>query len=121
MAPELPREWFEQLTAEQRVMVRVNGRDSYRWVARRKRNEVLDCRNYALHAAYSIGLHTLTDKRWQKIEATVQPALDLFPAGKKSTPAPQPSGQSTAEAPRPAAPKPQPDPQRPARPTGRAW
>lgn len=75
---ELPREWYEQLTAEQRVLVKVQGRDVYRWLPRRPRNEVLDCRNYALHAAMGLGLHRHTDARWSQIEAAVQPAPDLF-------------------------------------------
>lgn len=75
---ELPREWYEQLTAEQRILTKVKGRDTYKWVPRRKRNEVLDCRNYALHAAFSLGLHNYTDKKWQQLEQAVQPPEDLF-------------------------------------------
>lgn len=75
---ELPREFYEQLTAEQRVLSKINGRDAYRWVKRRPRNEQLDNRNYALHAAYGLGLHRYTDRDWCRIEAAVQPAPDLF-------------------------------------------
>jgi phage terminase large subunit GpA-like protein len=75
---ELPREWFEQLTAEQRILVKVNGKEVFRWVKRRPRNEVLDNRNYALHAAFGLGLHNYTDKRWSDLEAAVQPSRDLF-------------------------------------------
>ena len=75
---ELPREFFEQLTAEQRVLARVNGREAYRWIKRRPRNEQLDNRNYALHAAMGIGLHKYTDAQWSRLEAAVQPAFDLF-------------------------------------------
>lgn len=115
MAPELPREWFEQLTAEQRILVKVNGKDAYRWVPRRKRNEVLDCRNYALHAAYSLGLHNFTDKRWQQLEAAVQPAADLFTsAAPVPTQAqPQPS-EAPAEQTKATTPPPRRPPQRPA-------
>lgn len=96
----LPREWFEQLTAEQRILTKVAGRDAYRWVKRRPRNEVLDCRNYALHAAMSLGLHNFTDKKWQQLEAALQPPADLFshpvaalpPAATASeAPAPEPA------------------------------
>ena len=122
MAPELPREWFEQLTAEQRVMVRVAGKDTYRWVPRRKRNEVLDCRNYALHAAYSLGLHTFTDKRWTQIEAAVQPAADLFTG---AAPAPVQQAQpvpAVVDTPKPATTQPQqPTRRQPQRPAGRFW
>lgn len=90
MAADLPREWFEQLTAEQRVLAKIDGRDTYRWVKRRPRNEVLDCRNYALHAAMGLGLHNNTDARWAQIEAAVQPPEDLFSRGAVAAPAPTP-------------------------------
>lgn len=80
---ELPREWYEQLTAEQRILTKVNGKDAYRWVKRRPRNEVLDCRNYALHAAMASGVHKWTEAKWLQLEQAVQPSQDLF-----STPAP---------------------------------
>lgn len=126
MAPELPREWFEQLTAEQRVLVKVNGKDTYRWVPRRKRNEVLDCRNYALHAAYSLGLHNprvFTDQRWAQIEAAVQPSADLFTAARQ--PLAADAAAQAADQPTPQQPKPQPKPL-PTRPRqhqaqGRVW
>ena len=76
---ELPREFYEQLTAEQRVLAKINGREAYRWIKRRPRNEQLDNRNYALHAAMASGLHRYDDARWQKLEAAVQPDTnDLF-------------------------------------------
>ncbi|KQP39668.1 terminase [Pseudorhodoferax sp. Leaf274] len=92
---ELPREFYEQLTAEQRVLSKVNGRDAYRWIKRRPRNEQLDNRNYALHAAYRLGLHKFTDKDWAKVEAAVQPPADLFSspvpeAAPEPVPAPAP-------------------------------
>ena len=77
---ELPREWYEQLTAEQRILAKVQGRDVYKWVKRRPRNEVLDCRNYALHAAMANGLHRWTEAKWLQLEQAVQPAADLFSA-----------------------------------------
>lgn len=76
---ELPREFYEQLTAEQRVLARVNGREAYRWIKRRPRNEQLDNRNYALHAAMGMGLHKYTDAQWTRLEERVQPSdMDLF-------------------------------------------
>ena len=75
---ELPREFYEQLTAEQRVLAKVNGREAYRWIKRRPRNEQLDNRNYAMHAAMCLGLHKYTDAQWARLEAQVQPAADLF-------------------------------------------
>ena len=82
---ELPREFYEQLTAEQRVLAKVNGKESYRWIKRRPRNEQLDNRNYNIHAAMAQGLHKYTDAQWSRLEAQVQPPADLF-----SLPAAQP-------------------------------
>jgi terminase, large subunit len=73
-----PREWFEQLTAEQRIPTRGPTGTVERWVKRRARNEVLDCRNLALHAAYMRGLHQKAEAQWRQIEAAVQPPPDLF-------------------------------------------
>lgn len=75
---ELPREWYEQLSAEQRILSKIQGRDTYRWVKRRPRNEVLDCRVYALHAAFGLGAHRYTEAKWLQLEAAVQPPADLF-------------------------------------------
>lgn len=75
---QLPREFFEQLTAEQRILTKKAGKEVYVWVKRRPRNEALDCRNYAMHAAMGLGIHKYTDARWQQLEAMVQPAIDLF-------------------------------------------
>lgn len=75
---ELPREFYEQLTSEQRILAKVQGKDVYKWVKRRQRNEDLDCRNYALHAAMAQGLHKYADARWLQVEQLVQPPLDLF-------------------------------------------
>ena len=77
---ELPREFYEQLTAEQRVLAKVNGRDAYRWIKRRPRNEQLDNRNYAMHAVMGLGVNKFTDEKWQRLEASVQPPVDLFSA-----------------------------------------
>ena len=75
---DLPREWYEQLTAEQRVLVSTTTGTIERWIKRRPRNEVLDTRNYAVHAAYMLGLHTFKDARWLQVEQAVQPPRDLF-------------------------------------------
>ena len=83
---ELSREFYEQLTAEQRVLAKVQGRDQYKWVKRRPRNEQLDTRNYALHAAMGQGLHKYTDAQWARLEAQVQPPEDLFSAASAQHP-----------------------------------
>lgn len=78
MPQGLPREWYEQLTAEHRVPFRAAGGEVLRWVKRRRRNEKLDGRNYATHSAYMLGLDRLSDARWLQIEQAVQPPRDLF-------------------------------------------
>ncbi|WP_312593971.1 phage terminase large subunit family protein [Comamonas terrigena] len=90
----LPREWYEQLTAEQRILTKVNGKDTYRWVKRRPRNEVLDCRNYSLHAAMCLGLHKWADTRWQQQEQAVQPPQDLFSPASTAPSVPVPAAQA---------------------------
>lgn len=75
---DLPREWYEQLTAEQRVPMKASGGTVLRWIKRRPRNEKLDCRNYATHAAYMLGADRWSDAKWQQLESAVQPAPDLF-------------------------------------------
>ncbi len=94
----LPKEWYEQLTAEQRVLVSGAGGTIERWIKRRPRNEVLDTRNYALHALYMHGVPTWADKRWVQQEAAVQPPADLFnPANPIRLAAPlTPAGQPIA-------------------------
>lgn len=111
---DLPREFYEQLTAEQRILVKAGGRDTYKWVKRRPRNEDLDCRNYALHAAFSLGLHNFTDRRWAQVEAAVQPAADLFSAPAATVAPPEPARPIEAAAATQPSPKP-PAQRRPAR------
>lgn len=108
---ELPREWYEQLTAEQRIPVRTATGETYRWVKRRPRNEALDCRNYATHAAYMLGLPGLGDAGWSRLEQAVQPDPDLFTpaAAVQTTDRPgvdedQPSGLPRRPPPRSASP-----------------
>lgn len=114
---DLPDEWYQQLTAEQRILVRTQkGGEAFRWVKRRPRNEVLDCRNYALHAAFILGLDCYGEKRWQQLEARVQPPVDLFSAPPSApaavavpaVPADVPQVTPAARAPRAAASRPQP-------------
>jgi phage terminase large subunit GpA-like protein len=46
------KEWFEQLTAEKLVKEKIKGRVQVYWKQTRKRNEALDCRQYATAALY---------------------------------------------------------------------
>ena len=75
----LPAEFYEQLTAEVRVLQRTASGEQFRWVKRQQRNEVLDCTVYALFAAHMLDLHRYTDKMWAKLESAVNPPMaDLF-------------------------------------------
>ncbi len=76
---ELPHEFYHQLTAEHRMMVKTARGEEYRWVKVRSRNEVLDTTVYAIFASHMRGLNTFTQKMWDQLEASVQPANgDLF-------------------------------------------
>jgi len=75
----LSDEFYEQLTAEVRVLQKTATGEQYRWIKRRQRNEVLDCTVYAVFAAHSLDLHRYTDKMWDKLESAVNPLMsDLF-------------------------------------------
>lgn len=87
---QLDREWYEQLTAEHRILVRTPTGEVQRWVKRRPRNEVLDCRNYALHAAVMVGLQGWSEAKWSQVRQAVQPPRDLFSIDMPAVPAAAP-------------------------------
>lgn len=109
-----PREWFEQLSAEHRIPAKTATGTVERWVKRRPRNEVLDTRNYALHAAYMLGMNQWNERRWRQEEAAKQPPPDLF------TPPPADAAIVVAGA-SPVPPAPPPAARRPAASAGRSW
>ena len=80
---ELPATFFPGLTAESRVPVRTARGVEYRWVnPPGRRNEPLDCTVYAIFCTHALGLHTRTQREWDRLEQAVQPATqDLFVAG----------------------------------------
>jgi phage terminase large subunit GpA-like protein len=86
---DLPPEFYHQLTAEARVPQRTSRGIEYRWVnTKRARNEVLDCTVYAIFCTHALGLHTYTDKMWERLEQAVQPAnQDLFASPPAAAPA----------------------------------
>lgn len=77
---DLPPEFYLQLTAESRVPQRTARGIEYRWVnTRRARNEVLDCTVYAIFCTHALGLHTYTEKMWERLEEAVNPRMrDIF-------------------------------------------
>jgi len=102
---QLPDEFYQQLVAEVRIMVRSNASEQYKWVKKKAgiRNEVLDCTVYALFIAEVLELRTYSKKRWEQLELAVQPLIqDLFSKPevekevipeKQTPPAKQASGQ----------------------------
>jgi terminase, large subunit len=77
---DLQPEFYTQLTAESRVPQRTARGVEYRWVnTKRHRNEVLDCTVYAIFCTHAMGLHTYTDKMWDKVQEAVCPRVrDIF-------------------------------------------
>lgn len=77
---DLPATFYPGLTAESRVPVRTARGLDYRWVnTKRARNEPLDCTVYALFCTHALGLHTRTQREWERLAAAVQPpTADLF-------------------------------------------
>jgi phage terminase large subunit GpA-like protein len=101
--PMYPREFFDQLTAEERVLESTtSGAGKYKWVKVRERNEALDCRVYARAAAMSLRLDMRRDAEWRAIEEQVgaQVVEDVQPW---SPPPPPAEPERTAPAARPAA------------------
>lgn len=65
---EYPEEYFKGLTAEVMTTDAIRGFDRLRW-RKTGRNEPLDCRVYAVAAAYSAGMDKLTAAAWAALEA----------------------------------------------------
>lgn len=65
--PQYDEEYFKQLTAEQLMKRKVNGKTVYLWVKTRERNEVLDCRNYARAAASMFGMDRFKPSDWNQL------------------------------------------------------
>lgn len=67
--PEYSKEYFRQLTAEQRVRRTINGQTITRWEKKYERNEALDCRVYARAAAFVYGIDRFIDDQWKQLES----------------------------------------------------
>lgn len=97
---ELPANFYQQLTAEYRVLARTQSGDQYRWIKPSgRRNEVLDCTVYSMFAIQTLDLHRYTEKMWEKLEAAVQPPTgDMFalPAPAPVNPAGAPGDSSSS-------------------------
>lgn len=114
LAADLPDEFYEQMTSEQRVLARTARGHRYVWVKDGgKRNEAWDCSVYALFAAHALDLHRFTEAMWGRLRDRVAPTQgDLLsapaPAAPRETAAPaaadqvEPSAPSAAPAEKPA-------------------
>ncbi len=108
---DLPDDFYEQLTAERRLVRYVKGHRRTEWVkAKAARNEALDLSVYNLAAAYFLGLHRMRDADWEKLQLRVNPPTkDLFVTAAK---APAPETPAHEALPEPPAPSPQPQQRR---------
>jgi phage terminase large subunit GpA-like protein len=72
----LPEDYFEQLTAEERVTLRTARGPVERWVKPYSgvRNEAWDLWVYALFAAHAMDTHRYTEARWKRLAELVAPA-----------------------------------------------
>ncbi|MGE3596652.1 MAG: phage terminase large subunit family protein [Dehalococcoidia bacterium] len=98
----LPDDYFEQLTAEQRVRQRTAHGDVWRWVkpSSSTRNEAWDLWVYCLWAAHVLDLPKYRAAQWDRLEQFVAPRQgDLLTAPTEPAPAPPPD----QPAPKPAA------------------
>ncbi|MCC6366348.1 MAG: phage terminase large subunit family protein [Bryobacterales bacterium] len=69
--PQMPEEFFKQLTAEQLVTKVVKGYRHPEWVKTRERNEALDTRIYGQAAAAQYGIDRFTERHWKALEDQV--------------------------------------------------
>lgn len=86
---DLAPEFYTQLTAESRVPQRTARGIEYKWVnTKRHRNEVLDCTVYAIFCTHALGLHTYTEKMWDRLQEVVCPRVqDIFSSDPDAGPA----------------------------------
>jgi phage terminase large subunit GpA-like protein len=89
-------EHFRQLCAEQLVTIKDRrGRMRREWQQLRARNEALDCRVYAMAAAYDIQVQRYREEHWKTLEDAAK--ANLFGGtALDAEPAPQPNPQNTA-------------------------
>ena len=70
--PAYDAEYFKQLTAERKVKRKTRqGYIRFEWQKVRERNEVLDCRAYAMAAMETLRLDRWTDQDWQAARANL--------------------------------------------------
>jgi phage terminase large subunit GpA-like protein len=78
-SPQLPDEFFKQLTAEQLVPKVLKGYRRLEWVKTRERNEGLDTAIYARAAAAQYGIDRFNERHWKALEQQIasEPKTEL--------------------------------------------
>jgi len=69
--PQLPEEFFKQLTAEQLVPKVVKGYRKLEWVKTRERNEALDAYVLCRAAATQFGMDRFGERHWKALEEQI--------------------------------------------------
>jgi phage terminase large subunit GpA-like protein len=79
---DLPDEFYDQLTAERKLVRWVKGHQRVEWIkAKAERNEALDLSVYNLFCAHYLGLHKKRPHEWEAMRAQIRPRTgDLFSA-----------------------------------------
>ena len=73
--PQMPEEFFKQLTAEQLVAKVVKGYRKLEWVKTRERNEVLDTFVLCRAAAAQFGIDRFNERHWKALEEQIGKAV----------------------------------------------
>jgi phage terminase large subunit GpA-like protein len=92
--PQLPEEFFKQLTAEQLVPKVVKGYRKLEWVKTRERNEALDTYVLCRAAAAQFGMDRFGERHWKALEEQIGQAVseeDTAPAPAATLPARRPA------------------------------
>ncbi len=106
--PQMPEEFFKQLTAEQLVPKVIKGYRRLEWVKIRERNESLDTRVYSRAAAAQYGIDRFNERHWKALAAQFASAAAFAPASVPEAP----HSESLAAPLVPVLPKPKPVPVR---------
>ncbi|CAN7265529.1 phage terminase large subunit family protein [Caballeronia sp. LjRoot31] len=87
-ASDLQPVFYEQLTAEVRVIQKGPRGEEHRWMKRKpnSRNETLDCTVYAMFAAHALDLHRYTLPMWAALRERVAPRQGDLLSGPSITP-----------------------------------